>query len=179
MGLMWQPEDLIVNCVHARGAGENYHLPPLLYIDDPRGQGGLSLPHDEHFPSLELLCCLAESSPQQFWCPPVGSFHRAKRRTEIHRTRSGLRYFRLTVPSVAFAIGKLKTKRRLRPAPKPRKSPHSHELRLGFGSGVNFGSGFAVIFVSAALTSVRLRPGSAIIGFGSSVRWLRPASAPA
>ena len=28
MGLMRRPEDLIVNCVLARGPGENYHLPP-------------------------------------------------------------------------------------------------------------------------------------------------------
>ena len=40
LGLMRRLEDLIVNLVLARGAGENYHLPPLLYIDDPRGQGG-------------------------------------------------------------------------------------------------------------------------------------------
>ena len=69
MGLMRRPEDLIVNYVLARGLGENYHLPPLLYIDDPRGQGDTLSPHDEHFHSLELcllsLCCLAESSPQQ------------------------------------------------------------------------------------------------------------------
>jgi len=40
MGLMRWPEDLIVNHVLARKPGENYHLSLLLYIDDPRSQGG-------------------------------------------------------------------------------------------------------------------------------------------
>ena len=53
MGLMRRPEDLIVSRVLARGPRENYQLPPLLYIDDPRGQWGSLLPH-EYFHSLEL-----------------------------------------------------------------------------------------------------------------------------
>ena len=38
MRLIWWPEGLIVKIVLAKGPGENYHIPPLLYIDDPRGQ---------------------------------------------------------------------------------------------------------------------------------------------
>ena len=40
MCLIWWPEGLIVKIVLAKGPGENYHIPPLLYIDDPWGQGG-------------------------------------------------------------------------------------------------------------------------------------------
>jgi len=53
MGLMRRPEDLIVNLILTRGPGENYHIPPLLYIDDPRVKGARTPPH-EHFHSLEL-----------------------------------------------------------------------------------------------------------------------------
>jgi len=38
MGLMWQPEGLIVKIVLARGAERKLTPPPFLYIADPRGQ---------------------------------------------------------------------------------------------------------------------------------------------
>ena len=86
LGLLRQPENLIANLVLARGpreittSGRNYHLPPLLYINDPRSQEGslsslmsiftlLSWAHSlwvfVHLRCLLPLCCLAESSPQQ------------------------------------------------------------------------------------------------------------------
>ena len=60
MDPMWRPKGLCVNPELIRGPGANCHLPPLLYIDDPRGQeGALSLMSIFHSLSCSLLSQLS------------------------------------------------------------------------------------------------------------------------